>query len=683
MTTTTNSEGYRADIDGLRALAVLAVVLFHLEFSIISGGFVGVDVFFVISGFLITTIIVKQINANTFSLLDFYSRRVKRLMPAVLSVIIVTLIASFFILTPDKYEELAKTAIMSTLFSVNFWFALNSGYFDQAAELAPFLHLWSLAVEEQYYFFAPILLIVLSKVFGKKGIVFGLCIVTVTSFSMSTILSPIYPDSSYYLLHTRAWELGVGGLISFYRGRMLHGGLLKFLQILGVVLLVLSFLLIKPSDTFPGFIALVPVIGASLLIVYRVDDSFLTYLLTNNVILKIGKASYSIYLWHWPIIVLYRVYISERHFDLCEQIALLTVSMVLGWLSFSLIEEKFRYVQSSIIKILSVGIIASSACFLLSFYIYSQSGFPERISQKARLITDRNEMQKEVCNQKFAFFDKLEESFCILGGDWETSEKRALLWGDSHSIHWSPIFDKVAKLNGFAIAVLPKQCPPYLDGQLVKENYPKFPRFTEKCALKYDLTKKFIQGDKRITHIVLAAAWSGHIRQVYNMDHTFNLENGFDHKDASQNGASTMTEGMLNLLGFLEEHDKKVLIVGDMPRITNGINVAECKFNELQELAREKCDENYSKLDAEIVRKWHFHSEAVLGTVSLKFANTRFVSLVDEMCDAEFCELQIEGEILYRDSNHLRQNLSENAKSILANKLLIDTFFSDDEVLNE
>lgn len=168
MTTTTNSEGYRADIDGLRALAVLAVVLFHLEFSIISGGFVGVDVFFVISGFLITTIIVKQINANTFSLLNFYSRRVKRLMPAVLSVIVVTLIASFFLLTPDKYEELAKTAIISTLFSVNFWFALNSGYFDQAAELAPFLHLWSLAVEEQYYFFAPILLIVLSKVFGKK-----------------------------------------------------------------------------------------------------------------------------------------------------------------------------------------------------------------------------------------------------------------------------------------------------------------------------------------------------------------------------------------------------------------------------------------------------------------------------------------------------------------------------------
>ena len=123
--------------------------------------------------------------------------------------------------------------------------------------------------------------------------------------------------------------------------------------------------------------------------------------------------------------------------------------------------------------------------------------------------------------------------------------------------------------------------------------------------------------------------------------------------------------------------------MGDMPRITNGINVAECKFNELQELAREKCNENYSKLDAQVVRKWHFYSETVLETVSLKFANTRFVSLVDEMCDTEFCDLQIEGEILYRDSNHLRQNLSENAKGTLANKLLIDGFFSNDEVLNE
>ena len=516
-----NTLKYRKDIDGIRAIAVLAVVIFHLEFAFLPGGFVGVDVFFVISGFLITKILNKQISNNSFSFFEFYARRIKRLMPAVLVLIALTLVFAYFILTPDKYVELAKSGVMATVFGVNFWFAFNSGYFDQASELSPLLHLWSLSVEEQYYFVMPLILFVAAK-FGKKTLFGVILSLTLCSFLTSVYTSAKYPDVSYYLLHTRAWELGAGGLISFISVRHISLNVSKMLQCTGLFLVLFSCGFISASDVFPGSIALLPVLGSCLLILFGSESTALNKMLCNRFVVLLGQSSYSIYLWHWPIIVFYRVYISERHFLLSEQIALLTLSVGMGWLSYILIEQRFRYITLSNKKVISGGVLASLLCCAVSLSIYLQAGFPERISLQAKALTDRNEMQKELCYERKHFFDELDESFCIVGNNWDESEKRAVIWGDSHSIHWAPVLDKAARVSGFSLVVLPKQCPPYLDGTTVKENYAKFPNFTNQCAIKHSLAKSFIAENEQITHVILAAAWSGHIRQLYDETNTFN-----------------------------------------------------------------------------------------------------------------------------------------------------------------
>ena len=669
-----NTVNYRKDIDGLRAVAVLAVVLFHLEFTFLPGGFVGVDVFFVISGYLITKILTRQIGNNAFSFIEFYARRVKRLMPAALAVIATTIIFAYFILTPDKYVELAKSGVMATVLSVNFWFAFNSGYFDQSSELSPFLHLWSLAVEEQYYFVMPVILVAAAK-FGKKSFFWTVLLITSSSFLMSAFTSAKYPDTSYYLLHTRAWELGAGGLISFIPIQYFLHRLSSIFQILGLSLVFFSCVFISASDVFPGSIALLPVLGSCLLILFGSEKSAIGKLLCSKLVVLLGKSSYSIYLWHWPIVVFYRVYVSERNFLLAEQIALLILSIGMGWLSYTLVEQRFRYISLSNKKVIGSGVFASFLCFAMSFLVYSQAGFPDRISEKAKALTDRNEMQKELCHQRKRFFDELDESFCIVGSDWDKSEKRAVIWGDSHSIHWAPVMDETARLNGFSLAVLPKQCPPYLDGVTIKENYAKFPSFTEQCALKHSLAKSFLAENKQVTHVILAAAWSGHIRQLYNQDNMFNKTHEFYHVEAAENGFLLMNTALEYVLGFLNESGKQVLVIGDIVRNENGVNVAECRFNELGELLRRPCVSNYASLPVDKVRQWHHYSELSLKGVSKNFENTRYVSLVDTMCNDATCSLQINNEILYRDSNHLRQNLSQETMDNIASSLLLSEFF--------
>lgn len=671
-----NTKNYRKDIDGLRAIAVLAVVLFHLEFTFLPGGFVGVDVFFVISGYLITKILTRQIGNNDFSFIEFYARRVKRLMPAALVLIATTIVFAYFILTPDKYVELAKSGVMATVFSVNFWFAFNSGYFDQSSELSPFLHLWSLAVEEQYYFVMPVILVAAAK-FGKKSFFWTVLLITASSFLMSAYTSAKYPDTSYYLLHTRAWELGAGGLVSFIPIKYFSHRLSNLLQLLGLSIVFFSFVFISASDVFPGTVALLPVLGSCLLILFGSEKSTIGKMLCNKLVVIMGQSSYSIYLWHWPIVVFYRVYISERHFLLGEQIVLLILSIGMGWLSYTIIEQRFRYISLSNKKAIGGGVLASFLCFAVSFLVYSQAGFPDRISEQAKALTDRNEMQQELCHQRKHFFDELDESFCIVGNNWDKSDKRAVIWGDSHSIHWAPVLDEAARLSGFSLAVLPKQCPPFLDGETVKENYAKFPNFTEQCALKHSLAKSFVAENKQVTHVILAAAWSGHIRQLYDEANMFNKTHEFYHAEAAENGYLLMNKALKKVLGFLAGTGKKVLVIGDIVRNENGVNVAECRFNELGELLRRPCASNYASLPVEEVRQWHHYSELSLKSASEEFNNTRYVSLVDKMCNEGTCSLQFNNEILYRDSNHLRQNLSRETLEKLVENAELASFFNE------
>jgi len=308
---------YRPDIDGLRALAVLPVVLFHADIAGFSGGFVGVDIFFVISGFLITSLLLNELQDNTFSLRRFYIRRARRLFPALVVVVAVTLLAGFFLLLPQALSETARAARRIAVFFSNhlFWSQSHDYWLQNTLSGQPLLHTWSLAVEEQFYLLIPGLLLLCFWLGKKQGQFFSLLLLSgllLISLIVSQWLLGKDPSAAFYLLPSRAWELLSGALLIFIVQRrqsiQLHPLTVQLAGTLGLVLIGYSVFFYNKEMPFPGFAALLPCFGTTLIIYAGSQSqiSWVNHLLQNRLLVFIGLISYSLYLWHWPVLVLYR-----------------------------------------------------------------------------------------------------------------------------------------------------------------------------------------------------------------------------------------------------------------------------------------------------------------------------------------------------------------------------------------
>ncbi len=331
---------YRPDIDGLRAIAVFAVIGFHAFPQKVAGGFVGVDVFFVISGFLISTIIFSDLERETFSIAEFYNRRIRRIFPALILVMAASLAFGWFVLVPDEYLHLGKHLISSALFIQNFILWKESGYFDTGAQEKPLLHLWSLAIEEQFYIFWPLLL-----VWGWKRRLSILTItVTVAVLSFSANILATYIDSSadYYLPVTRFWELMIGGIlayISLHRPDLLRH--YKNLQgLVGITLIGLSIFLINDKQSFPGWWALLPVLGTAIIISAGPAAYTNKKLLSNKLLVWAGLISYPLYLWHWPLLSF--GYIINPSLSRFDKILLIVSAIIAAILTYRFIELPLR-----------------------------------------------------------------------------------------------------------------------------------------------------------------------------------------------------------------------------------------------------------------------------------------------------------------------------------------------------
>ncbi|MER2491583.1 acyltransferase family protein [Catenovulum sediminis] len=336
---------YRKDIDGLRAVAILPVIWVHSGLPFLSGGFLGVDVFFVISGFLITSILLKEFSTDSFSLTKFYERRARRILPALLTVIVFTSIAVPLVTNHPKYLADYGNSVLSTLlFSSNIYFWQTSGYFGSASEMSPMLHTWSLAVEEQFYIFFPLLLMMLFSR-GKKVLVTLLIIISAISLLISEWGAVNSPIGNFYLLPTRAWELLAGALASILylnvhieniRGK--HSGLLS---IIGFVAIIVSYLYFSPSTLHPSFLTVVPVIGTVLVLLFCKSENIIGRLLSTKVFIFIGLISYSLYLWHQPILALMKNYSSVH---LKPEYILLSIGLtfLLSFFTWKYVELPFR-----------------------------------------------------------------------------------------------------------------------------------------------------------------------------------------------------------------------------------------------------------------------------------------------------------------------------------------------------
>lgn len=323
---------FRLDINGLRAFAVIAVVLYHFDVPGFSGGFTGVDIFFVISGFLMTGIIVRKLDSQRFSLLDFYIDRGRRIVPALAALCIALIIMGWFLLLPDDYSALGQHINGSITFWSNQLYNQEVGYFDANAHEKWLLHTWSLSVEWQFYMLYPVLLLLLQRFLGANRLRIVLVLAALLSFAYSVYLSQVAPTTAFYLLPTRAWEMLVGGLVCVYP-LTLAPARLVLLERLGLALVLLSLALLDESDAWPGWLALLPVSAAALILLARRNDSWLT---ANAVSQWFGKISYSLYLWHWPVVVALNQF--DKLDDMAWVAAGVALSVLLGYLSYRFVE---------------------------------------------------------------------------------------------------------------------------------------------------------------------------------------------------------------------------------------------------------------------------------------------------------------------------------------------------------
>ena len=332
---------YRRDIDGLRALAVLPVVFFHLGWGA-PGGFVGVDVFFVISGFLIGSIVIREIETGTFSLLRFWERRVRRILPALTVVVIATAIAGIVWMIPDHLEELGKSIMAQPALVANVYFWQESGYFETAAEYQPLLQTWSLAVEEQFYLFFPLVMILLFKL-GRRGAFIGVLSLIAASLAWSIIGTKAYPSLAFYLLPSRIWELDLGVILALLqikreRPRWVN----ETLSWGGIACILVAVFTFDLNTPFPGYTALLPCLGAAFVIFGNAQGATSSVAFLGwGPIRFIGLISYSLYLWHWPLIVFAR-YQSSGELSSSTKGAILVLSLVLAILSWRFVERPFR-----------------------------------------------------------------------------------------------------------------------------------------------------------------------------------------------------------------------------------------------------------------------------------------------------------------------------------------------------
>ncbi|MGC6464401.1 MAG: acyltransferase family protein [Akkermansiaceae bacterium] len=491
---------YRPDVDGLRALAVIPVVFFHAALGF-PGGFVGVDIFFVISGYLITTIITRDILRDEFSMKGFWERRIRRILPASAFMALCVLIAGAFILLPYQYEDLGKSAVSQTFMVSNFYFWQQDGYFAAPSDFELLLHTWSLAVEEQFYFLFPLLLVFLFKK-GPKAVIWGAVFLFIISLGWSIYGVRNHPSATFYLLPARAWELLIGALIAIAPIKLpSNRTLLNLMSWLGVALIVFSFSQYSLRTPFPGIAALPPVLGAGLLILAN-RDTLTTpgKLLSLRPVVFIGKISYSLYLWHWPLLV-FGKHLSVRDTPLETRWLLVGASFLMAVLSWRFIEAPFRS-KTALLKsrkqVFQFFYVSTIALTLAGTVVYKLEGIPARFESDAREIAIVAEEELIVDDTKEV---RTTGKLPLLGPPREGKVPLpVLIWGDSHAQMMLPVVRDLCNERNVDLYYSVRAAhPPILN----TNRYPDRPD----VAGFNDAVFGFVK-DQKIRKIVLIARWT-------------------------------------------------------------------------------------------------------------------------------------------------------------------------------
>ncbi len=638
---------YRRDIDGLRALAVVPVVLYHAFPQWLTGGYVGVDVFFVISGFLITGLLINELDANRFSLLDFYERRARRILPALAVVLLFTYVACWLLYLPDDFRKFSGSLLATGGFASNFFFWRTSGYFDGDVEIQPLLHTWSLAVEEQFYLFFPLLLAAVAF-WMRRHLVTVLATLCVSSLAASIVLTELLPQHSFYLLPTRAWELMLGALLAVRAvPASSRTSVNDVLAGSGVLLMGYSMFAYTRETAFPGYAAIAPALGAALVILAGIGGQYrLRPILESRLVVGIGLISYSLYLWHWPLLALLRYYAIDS-----PSVASL-VLVVLA--AFAAAGASWRWVENPIrrrkVFARRASVFTASAAFMalcIGFGAlgYLTRGLPQRLpadiaalsgvdtSSKLR-SADRNYCLQ--VNPKRLKADEL----CVMGSKSAAPGPSFLLWGDSHAETFrAPLADLAVASGQWGYFLGGSGCPPLLGVR----RYDK--EGGDGCTALNDAIIAWL-GRHEIRTVFMVARWA------LNMTgDRYGEERGARAQlspEGAQSNAVVVAAALRQTVSRLTALGIKVVLISGVPEV--GLDVPRTlalqrylhKTSRLVPTLEEYLQRNASSLQ-------------LLQAVSQEFPNVGLVHPYQKLCPVEsgVCQVEIGGSPLYSDDDHL------------------------------
>ncbi len=470
------------EIQGLRAIAATLVLVFHAKF--VSGGFIGVDIFYVISGFLITGLLLKELKTTGhISLKAFYLRRSKRLLPASFLVLFVTALFAWLVLPPISRGSIGRDLIATTLYISNYLFAWwQNDYQNLNATPSPFIHYWSLAVEEQFYLFWPLFIIALAKFKSARNFLIGFWTVTIVTFALGVWLTVIAPIWSFYSLPTRAWELSIGALIALLPTLRKQS---RLLATLGALALVISTIWFNEGTAFPGVHALLPVLGtAALLSSIGAWPQPLKWLATNRTAVWLGKISYPLYLWHWPVLVL-PIALFGRDLYLWERVVALLTTVLLADLTTRFVEDPLRVINFPPRKLAALIVMTMLLSLLVGFGIAKSTTSAILVNGKQVTLASIESRPAPYENGCHLNYHESISPLCEFGR--LDSNKTVVLYGDSHAVQWFPALEKLATEKGFKLISLTKSACPSID--VVRESIGAF-KMSNCAAWRTDAIKR-------------------------------------------------------------------------------------------------------------------------------------------------------------------------------------------------
>jgi peptidoglycan/LPS O-acetylase OafA/YrhL len=661
---------YRSDIDGLRAIAIISVVAYHVRIPGVTGGFVGVDVFFVLSGFLITSLLVAEIRRNgALSLSGFYARRVRRLFPALIVVVMATCLIGAFALLPvfGQQQELARSAIATALYVSNFYFWKNSpGYFDQSADLMPLLHTWSLAVEEQFYLAWPLMIVVVMVAARRWNWRFERTLLILTAAILVASLGWCIwrtqddPTAAFYLLPSRAWQLATGAALALWlptlaRERPVAGTLCS---VAGVLAIGAAAVTLHEDMPVPGYLATLPVFGTALVVAggHLAQGNPVQSVLSSRPMVLIGLLSYSWYLWHWPLLALSRAYVLEEH-NPARDLAVVLVSLLLAYASYRLVENPIRYGRPGPFRrngtTLVTGLAVSLALCLPAAALLARANREAEQPRFAALGSAKEDRPslRAICHQEAPFESLTPASKCISGDPGRTP--RLLLWGDSHADHLSPLMQAFAAWSPGTptLARSFPRCPPFATYEK------RDPR--EQAACDAFNAAVFAEARTLRARGLEGVILSGHWLRVFGAPRVFQVR-GERSEESPALRRPELASSLADTVERLSGLGLRVLIVAPLPEMP--YDVPAC-------LARRRVDEcNVSRALFEAQRR---EVMSLLAGIQERNPDVRILDLIDSVCDASTCFAERNGTILYVDDDHLTATASRGLLPIVRESLLL------------